>query len=395
MPDAVIIQPPPEVWVRKLFHRIPRVTWVYIGVTVFVVGNILIAQTIRRQQTLTFRSQAAVGQAKIFIQPATQVLSSGSSYQVWLTVDQPISFVHTEITFDPKLLKLTQEVDWVSTALTRNMMMTTMAQANTTGKIIMIVALDPAKKDNPPSGTFQLAALHFMPNTTASNVSAPITFITSALQLVNADAIPFGIVSTGATAQINLVPTPTPTPSCVPANGTWQYGSWSTCSTTCGGGVQTRTVQCAGATCGGICPGSAVVTQSCNIEDCSTNVTIIAAGSVCRGEYPSMQLVINDQIVSKWTNIKGNPTLRVFNQYTYQSPGDVTPDQVKVRFTNDCYAPPLEDRNLRVDKITINGMSYESEAKSTYSTGTWSRGSGCKEGYKLSEWLHCGGYFQY
>ena len=64
--------------------------------------------------------------------------------------------------------------------------------------------------------------------------------------------------------------------------------------------------------------------------------------------------------------------------------------QVKVAFVNDD-----GPRNLYVDKIVVGGVIYETEAPTTYSTGTWSSGTGCDDDYKQSEGLGCNGYFQY
>tara|TARA_R110000868_G_scaffold218576_2_gene469363 strand:- start:285392 stop:287203 length:1812 start_codon:yes stop_codon:yes gene_type:complete len=48
--------------------------------------------------------------------------------------------------------------------------------------------------------------------------------------------------------------------------GTWVAGSWSTCSTTCGGGTQTRSYTCQGGAC--TTPQPANDSQSCNTQAC-------------------------------------------------------------------------------------------------------------------------------
>lgn len=63
---------------------------------------------------------------------------------------------------------------------------------------------------------------------------------------------------------------------------------------------------------------------------------------------------------------------------------------VSVVFTNDFYDGKDYDRNLWVDRVTVNGTMYESEATSTYSEGTWSEGSGCSPGFRQNELIACG-----
>ncbi|MCJ7740834.1 hypothetical protein MUP32_06010, partial [Candidatus Microgenomates bacterium] len=63
----------------------------------------------------------------------------------------------------------------------------------------------------------------------------------------------------------------------------------------------------------------------------------------------------------------------------------VAPGMIRVKFTNDAYKPsakPPQDRNLRVDKIYVNDVAYETEN---------ARRSGSGSG----EWLYSNGYFQY
>ena len=84
---------------------------------------------------------------------------------------------------------------------------------------------------------------------------------------------------------------------------------------------------------------------------------------------------------------------RLFQSFNYYGPftEGLTASRIKVAFVNDD-----GPRNLYVDKIIIGLVEeYETEAVTTYSTGTWSSPNGCDDGYKQSEILHCDGYFQY
>lgn len=120
-------------------------------------------------------------------------------------------------------------------------------------------------------------------------------------------------------------------------------------------------------------------------------ITIYAAGTPGNdGSYPTMELRINDKVVATFDNVQGDPTQRDFQAFTfsYYKPIDVT--TVKVAFVNDD-----GPRNLHVDRIVVGGVIYESEAPTTYSTGTYTSGTGCDDDYKQSEALACNGYFQY
>lgn len=122
-------------------------------------------------------------------------------------------------------------------------------------------------------------------------------------------------------------------------------------------------------------------------------ITIYAAGQSANGSYPTMKLWINGKNVKSWT-VKGNATDGVFQTFTYTAAQPFALNQMRIRFTNDYYGSG-GDRNLRVDRVVVGGTTYQSEASTTYSTGTWNSTTGCAAGNKSSEWLQCNGYFQY
>lgn len=122
-----------------------------------------------------------------------------------------------------------------------------------------------------------------------------------------------------------------------------------------------------------------------------TTITISAAGTSALKVYPNMALKINNQIVKEWLDIRGNANLRTFNNYTYILDRQLNAgDTLQVAYTND-----LGARNLRVDKIIVDGKIFETEAKTTFSTGTKNSDGKCLSRYAQSEWLECNGYFQY
>lgn len=130
-----------------------------------------------------------------------------------------------------------------------------------------------------------------------------------------------------------------------------------------------------------------------------SNIVIFAAGQSARSIAPIMRLELFNAKTKKWErvgtySVGGNPGNREFQQFSFNSNYKVTLGQVRVRFTND-YSRNGEDRNLMVDRVVIDGVTYQTEAVTVYSTGSWSANNGCRAGFKSSEWLHCNGYFEY
>ncbi|MEM6842457.1 MAG: endo-1,4-beta-xylanase [Bacteroidota bacterium] len=120
-----------------------------------------------------------------------------------------------------------------------------------------------------------------------------------------------------------------------------------------------------------------------------SSIKVFAAG---KSNTETMRLLINGNVVKTWNNVGGNASTRSFVAHTYNHNTSVTSSQIRVQLTNDDGGT---SKDLRVDKIEVDGTTYQTEASSTYSTGTWNSSNGCGPGYKQSEWLHCNGYFQY
>lgn len=127
-------------------------------------------------------------------------------------------------------------------------------------------------------------------------------------------------------------------------------------------------------------------------------IKIYAAGTPADRVYPTMQLILAGRVAKTFTNISANPAIRPYTEYSYTIPVPVkiTPDLVRVAFVNDLYRGFGNDRNLFVDKITIDGVTYQSERPSTFSTGSWNfSNKSCTPGNYQTEILVCNGYFEY
>ncbi len=122
-------------------------------------------------------------------------------------------------------------------------------------------------------------------------------------------------------------------------------------------------------------------------------VQVFAAGET---HQETIQLLIDRVPVATWNNVGGNVLTNQFATYAHTTAGILTPDRVRVAFTNDLYDPVTGlDRNVRIDAIAIDGVRFETEAPNVYSTGTWRAEDGVVPGFRQSEYLQSGGYFQY
>ncbi len=106
-----------------------------------------------------------------------------------------------------------------------------------------------------------------------------------------------------------------------------------------------------------------------------------------------MDLRIDGRTVATW-NVGGDIFAPRYQEFTYRHDGQLSPSQIRVRFLNDLWAPPI-DRNLRVDRIMVDGVTYQTEDPGVRSKGSWNPRNGCNTGEKQSETLHCEGWFQF
>ncbi len=122
-------------------------------------------------------------------------------------------------------------------------------------------------------------------------------------------------------------------------------------------------------------------------------VEIIAAGVT---NVEQMELQIDGQVVETWDNVGGDAYGGQFESYNYSTTENISANQVRIAFTNDLYdAENNIDRNLRVDAIVIDGVRFETEDPSVFSTATWLPTDGITPGNRESEYLHGDGYVQF
>jgi len=85
-----------------------------------------------------------------------------------------------------------------------------------------------------------------------------------------------------------------------------------------------------------------------------------------------------------------------FLELSYQADAPINASDVRINFINDIYDEAAGiDYNVAIDNIKIGDVVFETEAPTTYSTGTWLPEDGVVPGFRQSEVLSNAGYFQY
>lgn len=117
-----------------------------------------------------------------------------------------------------------------------------------------------------------------------------------------------------------------------------------------------------------------------------STVTIYASGN--QGDE-QMRLLVDGQEVARYNNVPQSG-----GTYTYQADRYLGADSIRVEFLNDVNENGF-DRNLQVDRIEIDGVTFQSEDPAVFSTGTWLPGDGLVAGFRQNELLTSNGHFQY
>ena len=124
-----------------------------------------------------------------------------------------------------------------------------------------------------------------------------------------------------------------------------------------------------------------------------SSVQIFAAGTT---GTESLDLRINDVVVSTFENVGGDASNRQFQQLTFDTPQNISAGEVRLEFTNDLFRPEDGfDRNIVIDRIVVDGVTFETESPSTFSTGVFRDGGVTDAGFLQTETLNINGSFFY
>lgn len=197
----------------------------YLILLVIVLGIPVAVFLVRR--IATYIPQAQVATVSLTSSPATGSLPPNLTVRVNLNAGASrVGFVRFVLNFNPAHINLAGEIS--TTARLRQsrepatdpwIIKTSMAEANSTGRVVVVLALDELDRSNPPSGTFEVASFPIRVVATGQNLTTQLTFNVTDSQVVDMDAQALNISTSGSTFTLNPVtssPTPTSTPTRMP-----------------------------------------------------------------------------------------------------------------------------------------------------------------------------------
>lgn len=189
---------------------------VALSLVIFLTGAVF-ASVKLVQMYVNFRSNATLGQSDFFFTPATSTLTNTTpaEIKVFTTTTNPVAFIKTEITFDHNLIQLVEDPILTSTSFSRRIRWTSAAQANSTGKISLVVGMDPTNRDSAPSGSFEIAKLKFIAKSSTSG-SLTLSFDVNNMQAVTSSSQETAKSARTSTLTLNPaspVPSPIVSPS--------------------------------------------------------------------------------------------------------------------------------------------------------------------------------------
>ena len=118
-----------------------------------------------------------------------------------------------------------------------------------------------------------------------------------------------------------------------------------------------------------------------------SGVEVFAAGDLGGEQFA---LNIDGQTVEIFT------VTQELSTFEFQSDTPITADQVSIEFLNDQFDPENGiDANLIVDAIQIDGVRFETESPTVFSTGTFLDADGITPGFGRGEVLNANGFFQF
>jgi len=145
---------------------------------------------------------------RVFLSPAELYLPPTNSLSLMIDAKSyEISYAIIELVFDPSLINLTDEIQ-PSSSLGKVVSITKKEQANSTGIIVIALALSREDGNSPPTGIFEFAQIQLAPVTTTHNQQTSMNVIPNIMEIVNTTPIHLPFTSESASIIVNPNPPP-------------------------------------------------------------------------------------------------------------------------------------------------------------------------------------------
>lgn len=179
----------------------------------------LLATIVIVKKAVKLKPEAQVATVSINTTPSRVTLPPNATVRLNLNAgSEQIGFVRVVLSFNRAHINLTGEISTTSRldqsrepATDPWITKTTMAEANSSGRIVLVLALDEADRANAPTGTFEIANFPVRAVSVQQNLSTQLNITVAESQIVNMNTQALNITSAGTTFTLNPAITNTPT----------------------------------------------------------------------------------------------------------------------------------------------------------------------------------------
>jgi len=172
---------------QEIKHQLPPATvQKFILIAIVLLALPMSVLLLQRRTELTLKAQEQL--VRMYFSPSQIPDSSDMFMRVMADAQiNQLSFARIVMTFDPTMLALSQELQ--TTSLLKTIVgKTSMQEANNTGRIVIVLGLDPGDRNSPPTALFELAQLTFSSKTSQSNQTTYLNFDNPDMQIVDIQA---------------------------------------------------------------------------------------------------------------------------------------------------------------------------------------------------------------
>ncbi len=163
-------------------------------------------------QKFALKTPKAVTDVTVSFNPATANLPPNSTLSVSIDAGtKSVAFAQIGFTFDKTKVRLSGEIQPITTKLQTEIQRTTQVDANNTGSAHLVLALAPG--NTAPTGTFEFARIPITAFTTTANQVALVSLNLTDIQIVDTAGNQLTVSGNSATLNLNTTRTASPSPS--------------------------------------------------------------------------------------------------------------------------------------------------------------------------------------